>query len=478
MILILATILILAGLYLAIGGLRPRRRGDTPYCRGCAYNLTGIPLEPPYARCPECGAYVGEPAAIVVGERRVRRGRAATGGFLLVLGLASFGGVLAGHLKLVDWYTYKPTRWVLADLRSSTPATAVRAADELQRRFIANRLSARGLRKLAEICLAEQVRSEPNRQVHKRILALLGRLYTRESLSERQVERMFKQGLHAELRVRPTVVLGELVPYRVRWEERAPVEACARYEIKSMMLDDHELKSGGLVEVQGTALLSPVGSPFSTGSSFACTDLGTHVLSMTAHYGVATGVEQPWDGFTPQWDFQLDLRAAFEVVSAEGGPPVRMRRSDTLDQWILDEITLCKLSLYKSDLSEPERNELELDGWFCIGPGPPIGLVFDCHAEWQGRRIPLGIITVPARPNSDNGWSVHVNDEWAADIAPETLDIVLTPNPALAKGSVDIFEIWGGTLRFEDVIVHLKDDKGRLRPPSPKAVRPRLVEDE
>ena len=43
---------------------RPRRRGNTPHCARCEYNLTGLTSD----RCPECGTEM-IPANIVYGER-------------------------------------------------------------------------------------------------------------------------------------------------------------------------------------------------------------------------------------------------------------------------------------------------------------------------------------------------------------------------------------------------------------------------
>ena len=57
--------LLLLGLWLLKTGLWPRRRGDTPYCRKCGYNLTALTSE----RCPECGSIVAR-AGTVRGELR------------------------------------------------------------------------------------------------------------------------------------------------------------------------------------------------------------------------------------------------------------------------------------------------------------------------------------------------------------------------------------------------------------------------
>ncbi len=56
------------GLWLLVRGLRPKRRGDTPYCAACGYNLTGLAGE----LCPECGEDYRQTGGTVYGTRRSR----------------------------------------------------------------------------------------------------------------------------------------------------------------------------------------------------------------------------------------------------------------------------------------------------------------------------------------------------------------------------------------------------------------------
>ena len=44
-------VLSILAIWLLKTGIWPRRRGVTPHCAGCGYNLTGLTGE----RCPECG---------------------------------------------------------------------------------------------------------------------------------------------------------------------------------------------------------------------------------------------------------------------------------------------------------------------------------------------------------------------------------------------------------------------------------------
>ncbi|NJL31404.1 MAG: hypothetical protein HC898_07100 [Phycisphaerales bacterium] len=50
---LIAVPLLLAGLVLLWRGIRGRLVDDHPYCRGCKFDLTGLPAE--RTACPECG---------------------------------------------------------------------------------------------------------------------------------------------------------------------------------------------------------------------------------------------------------------------------------------------------------------------------------------------------------------------------------------------------------------------------------------
>ena len=74
------------------------------------------------------------PGAVIRGEWRRRRGRAAAGVLLAVLGLALAVGVLSPGVRQVDWYRYRPGAWVIRDFKWSDPARSNRAWAELNRR--------------------------------------------------------------------------------------------------------------------------------------------------------------------------------------------------------------------------------------------------------------------------------------------------------------------------------------------------------
>ena len=67
-------VLLVLGIALMLEGYRPRRIGEAPHCARCDYLVGG--LQAP--RCPECGADLSGPRAIIKGDRDVKAISAAS----------------------------------------------------------------------------------------------------------------------------------------------------------------------------------------------------------------------------------------------------------------------------------------------------------------------------------------------------------------------------------------------------------------
>lgn len=114
----------------------PRRKGQTLHCKRCNYNLQGLTSD----RCPECGQPL-TPANIVKGQRPRKPRGAVFAVFLLLLGIAGIVAGLNDRIRKTDWYTYKPTAWVFADLKSADQSLYDRAWKEVQTRLEAKKIS-------------------------------------------------------------------------------------------------------------------------------------------------------------------------------------------------------------------------------------------------------------------------------------------------------------------------------------------------
>src|SRR5258706_3467735 len=209
----------LVGLCLLKIGRWPRRRGNGRYCRSCEYNLSGLTS----ARCPECGAELSVQTE-VTGERRRRAGLAWIGALLLIISLAGLGMVWWGPLKQVDWYRYKPSRWVAADLRSTDDELVERAWNELERRRRDRPLSDAVEYTASEAALAEQAKPEDQHgSLEEKLVDYLTRRAAAGRPDAGQMDRFFRQANRVELLVRPIVVKGEFAGFGIRSTGSGPV---------------------------------------------------------------------------------------------------------------------------------------------------------------------------------------------------------------------------------------------------------------
>lgn len=130
MIIIIASLISLAGLGIALLGIRGRRVSDALHCRKCRYELTG--LDDPQ-QCPECGAQLAVPRAVRQGLRQKRVGIIALGSLLLLLGITPFTVTQIAAARDIDLNAYKPEWLLLMELGDSKARDGIVA--ELKNRF-------------------------------------------------------------------------------------------------------------------------------------------------------------------------------------------------------------------------------------------------------------------------------------------------------------------------------------------------------
>jgi hypothetical protein len=286
----------IAGLFLLASGLRRRRRGETPRCGRCEYELTG--LEAP-ERCPECGAELGDGAdgkhasRVVYGERYRRPVVAITGAAVLLLLGVPLAKELVDQGRRYDWFRLRPTVWLLDDL--VTGPQSVRAAQELNRRYEAGSLP-RGSEKLdrfASQALADQAKPGGPGQLLQEQVSFLSRAVTRGDLSAEHAKRFYQNAVLLTLAAPATATPGAHVPVRIN-------ETC-RVQNAGLMVQISHLRLGWDGEMDprvsdadgtrgGYSRLSGVGAGGSTGTSIkAPANPGEHVLNVTARVTVYTG---------------------------------------------------------------------------------------------------------------------------------------------------------------------------------------------
>ncbi len=149
------------GLAMTAVGLRGRRADDHPLCRRCRFDLTGRPADAE-RRCPECGADLASPRAVVVGHRGRRPVVLSVG---LALFVPTFTLEAASVYRLSSktfWYPYAPVILLAHEASRVDAGRSEPAMAELLRRSKSGTLSEGDCRRAADAGLAYQAdRSKP-----------------------------------------------------------------------------------------------------------------------------------------------------------------------------------------------------------------------------------------------------------------------------------------------------------------------------
>jgi hypothetical protein len=177
-------------------GWRGTRRGDSPHCPQCDYNLTG--LESP--RCPECGTVL-VPDEIPIGQ--LHRSPAGicmglvTWGVTVCLAVTLYHGVR--HTLRSDWYFLRPTSVVIDDLHDRQ--LIERAPRELSRRLKSDSLTDGQKKLAAEAVISIRVASRQAARYSKDMVNFAANLLRSDNLTPAQTEAFFRSLEKAEFRI-------------------------------------------------------------------------------------------------------------------------------------------------------------------------------------------------------------------------------------------------------------------------------------
>ncbi len=329
-------------------GLWPGRRGTTPHCKRCDYNLTARATD----RCSECGAEL-LPKDVVYGEPRRRWPP-----LILVIGPVVLCAVLLQRARpRVDWYRIYPISWLVEDLRTRPNPQAQRAHFELQRRIENDSLGTSQYDHLIDAGLAEQATIHPrSRAVMLTLVGHLGPCYVKGKMSKQQEQTFFRQVFVCELRVRPRIASGERLRVETTWEGRTPSPLWLGVDHEHRIFIDGEPVDSKISCVPWGV---EVGGRGSSGRSFHYDRPGKHVLSIDVPYKVyrvqrrsepERVLRTGW-GTAPQGSLSLcyegtmHLEAEFEVLPPAEKSSVKLIQDDSLKPALQSAIRPLSFSL-------------------------------------------------------------------------------------------------------------------------------------
>jgi len=435
------------GLWLLRIGLWPRRKGDTPHCRTCDYNLTGLTSD----RCPECGTGL-DAAMVVIGSRRRRPGLAVAGAVMCLPALAC----LALQAVRVNWYGLRPTAWVIGDAQSSGMAAANRAWRELDRRDQKGSLKPSHRGRLIEAGLREQGAATPGPCMAE-FVEYLGKCYAAGLLSETQRTAFFQQGMAHSLAVRPRVRAGRKIPFTWQTQMRLPYPRFwRRMTGGDTLIDGVLVGSGAHFGSKGRG--QTLGSG---GQAVGCDVPGRHMLKIVARVALYEGDALEEATSRLCYESEIAVEAPFDVLDA--GAPDCTRAVD--DPALTDRLAACITFRDFRVYSRPRdsASPVGLNGMVDVAGALPVGIAFDVFVRLGDREIRIGSLACPAG-KSQHSFGVSATLE---ELPGTTVDVILRASHEAAENSLNVFEYWQGELVFKDVPVQHREGEASAEPKQP-----------
>jgi len=394
--------------------------------------LTGIAGD----RCPECGLSLA-PRNIIRGERRRRPIAVAAGILLLLFAIGLCIAPSTTAWQQIQWYHYRPTSWVMADLDSPATAVKIKAWVELQRRLANGSLSAAQQNRLVERALREQQSGGGPAGYLSGMVDFLGSRYLDHKLSTAQADGFFANALKLQLAVRPRIGRDDPIPFRISAIGRGPQTGWWMRESQlGCWVDDRKIDQGTMSSTSGF-------SGQSSSTYLQPQPAGKHRLRVEVEVGAGTG---NFPTFNAPLDHPrtLELTADFEVVA-----------SKVPFNWVTspDAATIAR-HLTASDL--------RINAGFTPMTGqinavdPPVNLAFDVFARVEGKGYPLGSVTFyqsPATSGSSHAGSYQVSTQSLPLGDLRQIDIILRSSERAAMQTADFTTAWQGEIVIPNVMV-------------------------
>jgi hypothetical protein len=452
-----AGVMLLVGLWFLRRGWHGRRVGDEPFCKKCGYSLVGLER----TRCPECGVDVSGDKNIRIG-RLTRRPRAIIYGAAMAVIALTFLSVTGWpRLRDFDWYTLKPTGWVLDDLASVNSPNRARALAEMDRRLKGGPLAKHHHDRMVDIALAEQAR----------ITAALPRLIAGSStlppdpfstmspvtqglvdwivreaengrLNPEHVARLCEQSQVLRVMTRPTIVEGNLPLTFQRERLGLPATWYVPVSEGSLSVDGRTLSDDEYRQAIESALYlrrPGVGSEYRERFwLLPLSGVGPHELAFKAHLEVwsAAGVGKEK---TFIHGFDARYTATVQVVSSNS---VQALPDTVFEEQIRGALGFGPFRVVNAGGVRQLVGRFELIH-------PPTNLCFQMAARIGGKEYPLGRLGCPAGGEASETFTAAY--DGPSDVA--TFDLILRPDEAAARQSLNLTTIWDRELVVKDVMM-------------------------
>ncbi|MCY2953127.1 MAG: hypothetical protein NTU53_14280 [Planctomycetota bacterium] len=436
----LLVVMLIGGVVMLVLGMRGRRIDDHPICRGCGFDLFGLPAGS--VVCSECGADVKRKGAVRVGHRQRRWGLVGGGVAVLLPVVVLLGAAAWVNLRNVDVNQYKPVWWLLSDAEKGAASARDAALRELVSRLAAGKLSGKQINKGVDRGLAIQgdLKQPWPRGWGDFVEAAEGGGKVPAEKWQRYLKQALETGLKLDTRLR--VRKGAVLPIRtstgnarVGQKQRLWVE----YSYKKLELDGVECvkrqgNSGGGMSMSssgGGASWWPLAADDPV---FAKLTEGQHTVRQTMDVKLCDQSKPlKSGGYAVLWQTTLAREAKWELVN---GQTVKVVKDAGLREAVEKA-----LKATRQDPANSRYVSLNIDA-----REPPVGLAFDVFVRQGEKEWKVGSVAFAAKKAA--GWSVGGS---AAEVTAEAFDVVLRPSVAAAEGHVEQDELWDGEVVIRGV---------------------------
>jgi hypothetical protein len=363
---------------------------------------------------------------VVRGERRRHKGIGISGLVVFLLGLAMGGGL---WLTDIEWYSHLPESWIVKDAASSNPNVASRAWNELLRRRATAPLSEDIEKNLTDLALKEQA-APSFRLSMEPMLEFLAQRYLDKKMTDGQADQFFLNSVNPSLRTRAMVAAGDVIPVQVIYRGRGPSTGWSyRVSSKDVKVGSQTIPMGG--SMGGSGLVAAGSSTsYAPGQPPGEYALEANIKVEIFHAPLGSAVQ-------PVWSKDLTLKSTLKVVAQKADEMVNLIDQPELAQQIKKSLRIDKFE------KQPDGSyEMSLDI-----DKPPMNVAFSVFVRSGGKEFRMGDFATDSRTNL--GTSLHPYN--IGQIAPGKVTIIFRSDPAVARKTIDLVEIWKGEILLEDV---------------------------
>ena len=426
----------IAGWILFRRGRRLPPDSTTPYCRRCHYNLTALASD----RCPECGADVTQPRAIIKGVGKRAAWWTALGATLLVAGLLGAGIYGRIAYKRMAWYRYAPAFWLLRNAASDSEVWRSNGYFELKRRVQCDALSKDQTQRLIGMALDDQARWDLPIITNMAVTQVLEALDQSGAMNTEQRERYRVQTQLLRLAVRPTVPPGTPIRARIDAFLQTTQTENQRGEILAIRVDGQPIdltvppwRPFVLSMIKSTPFALPPQTP------------GRHVLECDVRTGEAFySPDQQQYVYVERSIIERTLRAEFEVLAAIPAEYIKRTPSAELANELPGMIDV--KNLYISTRWDEATRQLVpmLNGYVELTGKLPLSLAFDVIVRWDDGEC----VWSRCAFNKDEVHFHHmllITSDVDSRLPPE-FRVILRSSVTAAEETPDLYEIWDGEI--------------------------------